>query len=112
MLLSELFSPVGGPKEQGQDINWVGDFKTYLDNDNEVLSNQLFPVIKKHQKYPGHPDAYKLYVKPLIACRTMYQDKFKVDDCESKITKQDLIAIAKQMATEQDQFIQRGDYED
>ena len=50
MRLNELFSPIGAP-EENQDINWLEDLKFFMDNDNEVTSNVMFPAIKKHKKY-------------------------------------------------------------
>ena len=64
MRLNELFSPIGAP-EENQDINWLEDLKFFMNNDNDVTSNVMFPAIKKHKKYAGHPDAYKIYIKPI-----------------------------------------------
>ena len=110
MKLNELFSPIGAPSDN-DDINWGDDLKAYIDNDNEVLSNVLFPAVKKHQEHPGHPDAYKIYIKPLQQCKDMYCNKFQVDDAGDKFPKDMIITLAKQIANEQEKFIQRGDYE-
>ena len=111
MKLNELFSPIGAP-DDNQDVNWVDDLKTYIDNDNEIMSTVLFPAIKKHTQYRGHPSAYKIYIKPLEKCREMYANKFSVDDCGDKISRENLITLAKSIASEQEKYIERGDYED
>lgn len=111
MKLNELFSPIGAPSDN-DDVNYVQDLKFFIDNDNEILAKTLFPAIKKHQGYKGHPDAYKIYIKPIEQCRELYASKYNVEDCSEKITKEDIIALAKQFAQEQDKFIERGDYED
>jgi len=111
MKLNELFSPIGAP-DDNEDINWVEDLKIFIDNDNQVLSNVMFPAIKKHKNYPGHPDAYKIYIKPVNACKEMYCNKFQVDDADQKFPKEQIIALARRIASEQDSFIKRGDYED
>ena len=110
MKLNELFSPIGAPNDI-EDVNWIEDLKFFIDNDNDVLSNVMFPAIKKHTKYPGHPDAYKLYIKPLEMCREMYCEKYKVEDMQDKVTREQLISMAKSIAGEQEKFIERGDYE-
>jgi len=111
MKLNELFSPIGAP-EDNQDINWLEDLKFFIDNDNEVTSNVMFPAIKKHKKYAGHPDAYKIYIKPLQTCKEMYCSKYGVEDAGNKFTKETLINMARKIASEQEKFIERGDYED
>ena len=35
---------------------------------------------KKHKKYAGHPDAYKIYIKPIQKCKEMYCTKYGIDD--------------------------------
>lgn len=111
MLLSELFSPIGSPKENDQDIDWLGDLKFYIDNDEKMLSNHFFPAVKRHQEHRGHPDAYKLYIKPIESCLESYCDKFEIEDRELKFPKEALIELAKQIAEEQEKFIEAGDYE-
>ena len=111
MKLNELFSPIGAP-DDNQDINWLEDLKFFIDNDNEITSNVMFPAIKKHKTYAGHPDAYKIYIKPLQRCKEMYCNKYGVDDDGNKFTKEILINMARKIASEQEKFIERGDYED
>jgi hypothetical protein len=111
MKLNELFSPIGAPSDN-QDINWVEDLKFFMDNDNEALSNVMFPAIKKHMNYRGHPDAYKIYIKPIQSCKEMYCNKYKVEDPGEKFTKETIIKMARNIAGQQEKFIERGDYED
>ena len=111
MRLNELFSPIGAPKED-EDVNWVEDLKFFIDNDSEVLSNVMFPAIKKHMKYRGHPDAYKLYINPIENCKEMYCNKFKIESPEEKFSKEIIINMARTVADEQENYIKRGDYED
>lgn len=110
MLLKELFSPIGAP-EDNQDINWHEDLKFFMDSDNDALSNILFPAIKKHMNYVGHPDAYKIYINPIQQCKEMYCEKYKIDDASSKFTKEEIINMARKIAAEQEKYIGRGDYE-
>lgn len=110
MKLNELFSPIGAPKDN-EDVNWPDDLRVFVDNDNDALSQFMFPAIKKHETYKGHPDAYKLYIKPLEGCRGLYASKFHVEDCEQKIPRDVIILMAKKFAAEQDNFMERGDYE-
>ena len=109
MLLKEMFSPLGGPKDQDSDIDYIDDLKFFIDNDTETLSKAFFPAIKKHQMYKGHPSAYKLYLRPLEGVCEMYCKKFSVKR-EDAFPKDKLIELAKHFAQEQEKFIDRGDY--
>lgn len=111
MLLKEMFSPIGAPKEDDNGIDWADDLKFYINNDNEVLSKVLFPAIRKHTRYIDHPKAFKLYVRPLETCAEMYSKKFQVENFHEKLTKESLLELAKQIAEEQNKIIARGDYE-
>jgi len=110
MRLSEMFSPMGGPREQDQQVDWLGDLKFFIDNEDRLLKNEMFPAIKKHMQYRNHPNAYKLYIKPLKRCCRAYCAKFQIKNPEEKFPKQDLITLAKHIAEEQTKFIDRGDY--
>jgi hypothetical protein len=109
MKIFEVFSAIGAPREEENDVNWKDDLKFFIDNDNDVLSNVMFPAIKKHQHVGDHPDAYKIYIKPLQKCSAMYMSTFDVP--EDKITKGDLIELARRIAEEQNVYIKNGDYE-
>ena len=106
-----MFSPIGAPKENEQDIDWLGDLKFYIDNDEKMLEDHFFPAVKRHQDYRGNPNAYKLYIKPIERCLESYCDKFEIDDRDQKFPKEALIELAKQIAEEQEKFIEAGDYE-
>jgi hypothetical protein len=111
MLLKEMFSPIGAPRDdQQQDIDWIGDLKFFIDNDSQILSKQFFPAIKKHQQHRGHPDAYKLYLSPLEGVCETYCKKFEVSNKQEVFTKEKLIELAKHFAEEQERHIERGDY--
>ena len=111
VMIREMFSPVGGPKDGQGDIDYADDLKFFIDNESELLSRQMFPGIKKHLKHRDHPHAYKFYLKPLQKCCKIYANKFKLENIEQKITKEQLIGLAKQIAAEQNQHIARGDYD-
>ena len=106
-----MFSPIGAPKESEQDIDWLGDLKFYIDNDEKMLSNHFFPAVRRHQEYRGNPNAYKLYIKPIERCLESYCNKFEIQDREQKFPKEALIELAKQIAKEQENHIEAGDYE-
>ena len=110
MLLREMFSPVGGPKEDDQDINWLDDLKFYIDNENSLLNQHIFPTVKKHQQYVGHPDVYKLYLRAIKPCLEDYCKTFNIEDAEEKFPVDQLVELAKYMASEQEKFIKEGDY--
>lgn len=110
MKLLEMFSPIGAPKEDDQEIDWIDDLKYYIDNDTDSLSKYFFPAIKKHSKYIGHPKAFTLYMKPIEHCLGLYCKKFKIDDTTSKFPKDSLIKLAKTIATEQEKHIKSGNY--
>lgn len=110
MLLKEMFSPIGAPKTEEQEVDWLGDLKFFIDNDSDMLSNHFFPAIKKHEKYLNHPSAYKIYIRPLEMCAEEYCKKYQVENQHEKFPKESLIELAKHIANEQNQFIERGDY--
>lgn len=111
MKLFELFSPIGAPKEDDQDIDWIGDLKFYIDNDEKMLSNYFFPAVKRHQEYQGNPNAYKIYIRPIEKCLDSYCQQYEIQDREIKFPKEKLIELAKQIAVEQEKHISSGDYE-
>ena len=111
MLLREMFSPIGAPREDESEIDWVDDLKFYIDNDTDILSRQMFPAIKKHMKHVDHPQAFKLYLRPLKQCTEMYCEKFNVDGKEEKFSAEVLQGLAKKIAEEQNRHIKNGDYD-
>lgn len=106
-----MFSPLGGPSTTEEpEIDWADDLKFFIDNDSDVLSNYLFPAVKKHQMYHGHPNAYKLYIKPLQQCKEEYCKKFDIDEPETKFPPDVIISLAKKIADEQHKHIEAGHY--
>lgn len=112
MLLREMFSPIGAPQDNDQDINWLEDLKFFIDNDDKMLNQYFFPAVKKHKEHLGNPNAYKIYVKTVDNCLDRYCEKFNIEDRDEKFPQEKLIELAKLLATEQEEFIKRGDYED
>jgi len=110
MLLREMFSPMGGPKQDQEDIDWKDDLKFYIDNNNDLLNKFMMPAIQKHQKYKGHPSAYKIYIKPLQQCAEDYCRRFDVEEQGKVFDPETIIELAKSMAEQQENFISKGDY--
>ena len=110
MLLREMFSPIGAPNEEQQDIDWIGDLKFFIDNDDAMLNKHFFPAIKMHKKHQGHPEAYKIYIKPVQECLGTYVERFEVEDAGQKFPKEQIIELAKTIAKQQERFMERGDY--
>ena len=106
-----MFSPIGAPSQDLAEIDWIDDLKFYIDNDTDILSRQMFPAIKKHMNHVDHPQAYKIYLKPLQQCTEMYCNKFDIDDPENKFTKEAIEGLAKKIAKEQNTHIKNGDYD-
>lgn len=105
-----MFSPVGGPKEEENDIDWIDDLKFYIDNEDRLLNNYFFPAVKKHEEYVGHPSVYKIYLKALRPCIEDYCNTFEIKDPKEKFPEDQLIELAKKMAAEQEAYINKGDY--
>lgn len=110
MLLKEMFSAIGAPKQEPENIDWLGDLKFFIDNDDRMLTNYFFPAIDKHKQHIGHPDVYKVYLKPINSCIESYCSRFEVTDRDEKFPKEKLIELAKQFASEQEQHLKKGDY--
>ena len=41
MLLKEMFSAIGAPKEQDQEIDWLDDLKYFIDNEDGTMKKKL-----------------------------------------------------------------------
>lgn len=106
-----MWSAIGAPKEQDQEIDWLDDLKFFIDNDDKMLNQYFFPAVKKHQEYKGHPKAFTIYIKPLQNCLGHYCEKFDIQDPEEKFPKEKLIDLAKRIADEQEKHIEKGDYD-
>jgi hypothetical protein len=111
MKLMEMFSAIGAPKEEDADIDWISDLKFFIDNDNKMLENFIFPVIRKHIQHKDNPDVYKLYMKPIKRCCQRYCEQFEIENPEEKFPIESMIALAKQFADTQKKFIDNGDYD-
>ena len=111
MLLREMFSPIGAPNDEEQDIDWIGDLKFFIDNDDRLLNQHFFPAVKRHKEHVGNPNAYKVYIRPLENCLEQYCNKFEIEGREEKFPKESLIELAKKIAEEQEQHITNGDYD-
>jgi len=111
MLLNEMFSAIGAPKDQDQEIDWLDDLKFFIDNDNEMLNRHFFPAIKRHKEHKGNPHVFKVYIRPIEHCLDSYCKKFDIQDKEEKFPKEKLIDLAKRFAKEQEKHIEKGDYE-
>ena len=106
-----MFSPIGSPKEDQSDIDWIGDLKFFIDNDDAMLNQHFFPAIKRHKQHQGHPNAYKIYIKPLNHSLNSYCEKFEIEESDQKFPKEKIIELAKHIANQQEKFMERGDYD-
>lgn len=106
-----MFSAIGAPKEDEQeDIDWISDLKFFIDNDDKMLTNYLFPAVKRHEQNLGNPQVFKVYLKPINSCLNQYCEQFDIEDRDEKFPKEKLIELAKKVAEEQEKFIKNGDY--
>lgn len=110
MLLNEMFSAIGAPKQDQEDIDWLDDLKFFIDNDDKMLTQYFFPAVKRHKEHKGNPHVFKVYIRPIEQCLNHYCNKFDIDDREQKFPKDKLIDLAKRFAEEQEKFIKKGDY--
>lgn len=112
MLLKEMFSPLGGPKDtEKEEVDWLGDLKLFIDDHESLLTKYLMPAVEKHKKYVGHPSVYKIYIKPLQKCAEQYCNQFDLEDQGKIFSPDKIIELAKQYAEQQNKFIDRGDYQ-
>jgi hypothetical protein len=112
MLLKEMFSAIGAPKETEQEIDWLDDLKFYIDNNNHLTSKTMFPAVERHKKYKDHPEVFKVYIRPLETCVESYCNMFDIDNGKEIFTKEKIIELAKHMAEQQNNFIKKGDYDE
>lgn len=105
------YSPIGAPSEDdSQDIDWLGDLKFYIDNDDKLLNNHFFPVTKKHRKYVGNANIYKIYIKPILTSIDQYCDHFDIEDRDEKFPDSLIRELARHIAAEQEEHIHNGEY--
>jgi hypothetical protein len=114
MRLFELFGPETEHKDErlSSDIDYVSDLKFFIDSDDELTSQSLFPAIKQHKKLGGMADQYQLYHDTVGAAIPKYCEQYDLNDIKEDIFTNEVIeAICKRFAEEQSKFIERGDYE-
>jgi hypothetical protein len=111
MLLREMFSAIGAPKDEQSEIDWLDDLKFFIDNDTDTLSHHFFPAVKRHRQHQGNPNAFKLYIRPIERCKEAYCKRYEIETPEEKFPKAKIIELAKRCAEEQEKIIERGDYE-
>ena len=110
MLLREMFSAIGAPKDNEQEIDWLDDLKFFIDNEDNMLNQHFFPAIKRHREHQGNPNVFKVYIRPIEHCLNHYCEKFDIDNREEKFPKEKIIDLAKRFAEEQEKYIKKGDY--
>jgi hypothetical protein len=111
MLLKEMFSPIGAPKDDQQDIDWLDDLKFFIDNNDKMLEKYFFPAVKRHKEHQGNPNVFKVYIRPIESCMETYCQQFEIENPEEKFSKEKIIELAKRFASEQEKFLEKGDYE-
>ena len=111
MLLREMWSAIGAPKDDTQDIDWLDDLKFFMDNDDAMLNQYFFPAVKRHKEHQGNPRVFKVYIRPIETCLDHYCEKYDIDDREEKFPKEKLIDLAKRIADEQEKYLEKGDYD-
>lgn len=110
MLLKEMFSTLSGPGSADNNIDWVGDLKFFINNEDSMMTQHIFPAVRKHRNHIGNPNVYKLYVKPVTCCLRAYCDKYNIENIKDKFTSDILENIAREFATNQEKFIKDGHY--
>lgn len=106
-----MFSPIGAPKEDESEIDWLDDLKFYIDNDSDMLQKNIFPAVEKHRKYVDHPNAFKIYINPIKRCCESYCKMFEIEDPEEKFPQEKIEELARMFCETQKSFIERGDYD-
>ena len=111
MLLREMFSPIGGSREEEQEVDWLDDLKFFIDHNHDLLTTQMMPAIHRQQKNPDAEDAYKIYMKPLMNCVNVYCETFDIDEKEECFPVDKLEGLAKNIAGIQATYIKDGSYD-
>lgn len=106
-----MFSAIGAPKNDLSDIDWIDDLKFFIDNNDDILENHIFPAVRRQEKNPDIEDSFRLYLKPLKICIKKYVAAYDVPDPKDKFTSEKIIELAKKIAAEQKKHIKDGDYE-
>ena len=112
MRLMELFSqPENSDPRLNSDINYLDDLKFFIDNNNDRVSNVLFPAIKKHRESPDDEKSYKFYVQPLKMCAEEYVNEYQLEDIKDEIfSNESILELAKRIAEEQLAHIRSKEY--
>ena len=105
-----MFSPIGAPKDNEQEVDWLDDLKFFIDNNDVLLNHHFFPAIKRHEEHKGNPHVFKVYIKPIQTAMEDYCDKYDISDRTEKFPKEKLIDLAKKFAEQQERHIGKGDY--
>jgi len=111
MLLKEMWSPIGAPKVDDQEIDWLDDLHYHIDNNDYLLNKYFFPAVKRHKEHKGNPNVFKVYIRPLEKCKENYCEQYNIENPEEKFPKEKIIELAKRFAEEQDKHIEKGDYD-
>ena len=111
MLLKEMLSPIGAPTDDDQDIDWLDDLKFFIDHNNDLLSQHIIPAVHRHKEHADHPDAYKLYVKPIMKCVNEYCETFDIENKEECFPIDKIEELAKNMALAQTNYIKDKQYD-
>ena len=106
-----MWSPIGAPKEQDQEIDWLDDLHFFIDNNDKMLENYIFPAVERHKEHLGNPNVFKVYIRPIERCLDFYCEEFDIGNRAEKFPKEKIIKLAKRYAEEQGKFIEKGDYE-
>ena len=110
MLLKEMWSPIGAPQKDKQEVDWLDDLHFYIDNNDQLLNQYFFPAVKRHKEHRGNPNVFKVYIRPIEHCLDSYCKKYDINDREEKFPKEKIIDLAKRFAEEQSKFLEKGDY--
>lgn len=106
-----MFSPIGAPKQDQEEIDWLDDLHFYIDNNDKLLNQYFFPAVKRHKEHRDNPQVFKVYIKPIERCLDHYCQEYDINDRSEKFPKEKIIELAKRYASEQSKFIEKGDYE-
>jgi hypothetical protein len=111
MRLREMFSPIGAPQDNDQDVDWLDDLKFFIDHNTDLLAKHIMPAIHRQKKDADNENAYKLYMNPLMKCVNEYCETFDVDNKEECFPVDKLEQLAKNMASAQSNYIKDKNYD-
>lgn len=119
MRLFELFDRAEEKPDKriDADIDYVDDFKFYVDNNDEVLSKVFFPAIEKQKQHTSQEDndepPHHIYLKAVKQTIPLYCKEFELEDIKEDIFTDEIIeAICKKFAEGQVKHIEAGDYDE